>query len=142
MDHEPVTARRDELLAAVRRAVGTRPAGSAAISEQLADTGHGDVHVVTVTPRAPGAAEVCLALLADEVTFTAGGTTMYLRVDDETPALLEAMVEAVLAGRIVERGPRRNAHAVLTLADGRQKAGGDALASLWPGRGRRWASCD
>ncbi|MBC3760965.1 hypothetical protein ACUN7V_20810 [Quadrisphaera oryzae] len=133
----------EQLLAAVHRAVSTRPAGSAAVGQGVADPGTGSgIPLVHVTPRAPGAAHIALVVLPDEVTVTFGGTHVYLGVDEQTPTVVEQLVEAVLAGRFVERGPRADAFAEVTFADGERWSGGDALASLWPKRsGRRSAPC-
>lgn len=112
------------------------------MSCDVADTGSSDTPVISVTPRAVGAAEITTAVVPDEVTTTFGGTHAYLPLDEETPALVGRVVEAVLSGRFVERGPRRDASAEVTSADGEQWSGGDGVASLWPRRwGRRFAPC-
>lgn len=112
------------------------------MSCDVADTGSSDTPVISVTPRAVGAAEITTTVVPDEVTTTSGGTHVCLRLDEETPALVERVVEAVLSGRFVERGPRGDAFAEVNSADGEQRSGGDGVASLRPGRwGRRFAPC-
>ena len=127
----------DALQSAVRAALAPHGPGAASLREEF---GGSISWSLEITPTRPGAAHAYLTHIGgDEIVLGFGGTHVYMWDDDpqELARQVELLLTAVLEGRFVEGGPRKDAVAKVDTTAGPMSVGRISLPLPWRFRRKR-----